>query len=179
MRPDPPPYVFVDIDGVLNAFTTSADMYESRTLEVPSDDGRLWRYPIQVRSRVLDWLRTSITRFDVQWATTWQDAANDVFGPAFELPPLPVAARTDAGFGIAPSHGLWKLIGVAETVGRDPRPFVWIDDEAIPDDADDLLAHLGVAHLCVRPDPMHGISDADLLEIGAFLRCNARTGGHA
>lgn len=158
------PYVFVDVDGVLNALATPTDAHERQVLAVTGG-----RYLIQIRHAVLEWLRRLGDLADVRWATTWQDHANEVLAPAFGLPQLPVACRTVDEHGVAVSHGWWKLAGVIATVAAERRPFVWIDDEAIPVDVADHLAAVDVPYLCVEPDPLLGLTDEQLAEIGAFL----------
>lgn len=160
------PYVFIDVDGVLNALVVPEEPHVHRLLWVPTDG---YSYPIHIRERVLDWLRRLAQDHDVRWATTWQEHANEILAPAFDLPELPIACRDDVGHGFSASHGGWKLAGVIATVAEDRRPFVWIDDDAIPHDVDDHFAALNVPYLCVRPDNALGLSDDQIEEIEQFL----------
>ena len=78
-------------------------------------------------------------------------------GPAAE-PPM------DATAG-----GPWKFAAVRAQVGHERRPFVWVDDEAIPDAADEWLRSIDVPGLLVRPDPDLGLTPADLDAVEAFV----------
>lgn len=158
------PYVFIDVDGVLNALVRPDEPHIERQLRVTGNS-----YRIHIREAVLAWLRDLARDHDARWATTWQEHANEVLAPAFDLPELPIACRDDVGHGLSASHGGWKIAGVIATITEDPRPFVWIDDDAIPHDVDERFAELGVPYLCVRPDDVLGLSDDEIEEIEQFL----------
>lgn len=64
---------------------------------------------------------------DIQWVTTWEHRADSTIAPLCGLPSgLPVLTARDE----AESWGLdWRFLEVRRAVERDPRPFVWIDDD--------------------------------------------------
>lgn len=74
-------------------------------------------------------------QFDLVWATTWEDTANEWWSPALGLPTLSVcpmglgALEKDAQDGV-----FWKTFDIANFVGS--REFVWVDDDITPADAD-------------------------------------------
>jgi len=158
------PYVFPEVDGVLNALRAPGDPHDHRMLHVAGGE-----YPIHIRHSVSAWLRTLGERADVRWATTWEDHANEVLAVAFDLPTFPVGCRDAERARIDRRPSPWKLTGVLALLEADPRPFVWIDDDAIPHSVDEHFSHLGVEHLCVRPHPHHGLSDRHMRDIDAFL----------
>jgi len=131
------PYVFLDVDGVLNALRTPREPHDHRMLRVAGGE-----FPIHVRHAVSAWLRTLGERADVRWATTWEDHANDVLAAAFDLPTFPVGCRDPERSTIDRRPSPWKLRGVLEVLGAEPRPFVWIDDDAIPRSVDDHFGDL-------------------------------------
>jgi hypothetical protein len=97
------------------------------------------------------------------WATTWMGDACNV-EPLLGRPKLPMAAwpddpATEAADVRQSLH--WKLRGLVALAGT--RSFEWVDDELT--DKDQACAaehHSGV--------PRHGLTDADYLELDAWLR---------
>ena len=65
---------------------------------------------------------------EIQWATTWEHRADSAIAPLCGLPsglPRPVASRDEA----EEWESDWKFLAVRRSVERDPRPFIWIDDD--------------------------------------------------
>jgi hypothetical protein len=114
------PVLFVDVDGVISlfGFSTAAD-------ELPGPfhwiDGVAHCIPLAAGERLVQLAE----RFELVWATGWEEKANEylpfILGlPARELPVLVFQGR--AVFGSA--H--WKLEAIAAYAGE--RPAAWIDD---------------------------------------------------
>jgi hypothetical protein len=114
------PILFVDVDGVISVFGFSPD---ADRLPGPFHwiDGVAHCIPPEVGPR----LARLAERFELVWATGWEEKANEylphILGlPLRELPALSFGGR--AVFGSA--H--WKLDTIAEYAGD--RPAAWIDD---------------------------------------------------
>jgi hypothetical protein len=179
---DPRPVIAIDIDGVLNAlcdgprFTVHELTIPALTVKSPFFAGRGER-DVTIRARVdaavIAWVNDLATRFDVVWATSWENAANTVFAPAVGLGQYQVAvssAENPPRFGHVVNGDLaaWKSTVLAGRYHR--RPLVWIDDMAAPhrhhiwrhpDDDEHTLV--------VVPDPDIGLGPADIAEVETFL----------
>ena len=113
------PVLALDVDGTISLFG-----FESDLSEVPGRfhliDGVAHCIPDEAGSRV----RRLAERFEVVWATGWEERANDVLPTILGLPEaLPVLTFGGrAEFGSA--H--WKLEALGE-YARD-RPLAWVDD---------------------------------------------------
>src|ERR671936_1932064 len=113
------PILFVDVDGVISLFG-----FSPTARELPGRfhwiDGVAHCIPEEVGQR----LNRLSERFELVWATGWEEKANEylrhILGLGRELPVLTFDGR--AVFGSA--H--WKLGPIAEYAGD--RPAAWIDD---------------------------------------------------
>ncbi len=140
-----PPLWLLDVDGVLNAATSSPDrsVWDDWQRGEAVAAGRVW--PI--------WFSPTVCRrighlheegsVDVRWLTTWEDDANAGLRELLGLPRLPVAGRArevHAGnpgpHGFVgrtpprPAPGWWKLTVARRVADPDPmRPLVWTDDD--------------------------------------------------
>jgi hypothetical protein len=120
MKMNGPPILFVDVDGVISLFG-----FSPAEGELPGPfhwiDGVAHCIPVAVGRR----LARLSTRFELVWATGWEEKANEylpyILGlPVRDLPCLVFQGR--AVFGSA--H--WKLEAIDEYAGD--RPAAWIDD---------------------------------------------------
>jgi hypothetical protein len=114
------PILFVDVDGVISVFGFSPN---AGKLPGPFHwiDGVAHCIPTDVGERLV---RVS-SRFELVWATGWEEKANEYLPfilnlPSKELPCLMFQGQ--AVFGSA--H--WKLGAISEYAGD--RPAAWIDD---------------------------------------------------
>ena len=150
------PVLFVDVDGVLSLFGFPAGAELPGAVPLGRRNRAL--HPAPHRARRLERLAE---RFELVWATGWEEKANEylprILGLPFrELPVLTFDGR--AVFGS--SH--WKLDAIGAYAGD--RPAAWIDDNM--DGACELWAdHRGAPTLLVRTDPPSGLTDehVDLL----------------
>jgi hypothetical protein len=111
------PLALIDVDGVLNPYAAAAcppgyaehDLFpgDVEPVRVCPDHGRL--------------LGRLTARFDLVWATSWEDEANILLAPLIGLAPLPVIRCRVPGVGY---HE--KLPAIAAAVAE--RPLVWFDD---------------------------------------------------
>ncbi|MEU9233794.1 hypothetical protein AB0D36_15485 [Streptomyces subrutilus] len=108
------------------------------------------------------------------WATTWMAEANECVAPRLGLPPLPVVDWPEPSDEDGRGGIHWKtptLIGYAAG-----RPFVWVDDEITGADRARVAAcHPGRA-LLYRVDPGRGLTGADLVVLGEWLRADQGSG---
>ncbi len=114
------PILFVDVDGVISVFGFSPD---AGKLPGPFHwiDGVAHCIPLDIGQR----LARLSSRFELVWATGWEEKANEYLPyildlPARELPCLMFQGQ--AVFGSA--H--WKLDAISDYAGE--RPAAWIDD---------------------------------------------------
>ena len=143
------PILFVDVDGVISLFGFAPD-----TAQLPGPfhwiDGIAHCIPEVAGER----LKRLADRFDLVWATGWEEKANEylpfILGLDGEYPVLTFDGR--AVFGSA--H--WKLDAIDEYAGD--RPAAWIDDNL--DDACKLWAlERKAPTLLVETQPATGITD--------------------
>ena len=175
------PLLLLDVDGVLNAFgawTLVDDSLPMRRDNVRAPAGwhstRVDGYHLLLNPAHAEWVEALSERFDMVWATMWQDRA-------------PAALAPEVGFGADwpyidfqrhQSHrttrrtglgvGSYKFPGVVATVGD--RPMVWIDDDlepAIYEWAAKRDAE-GIPTLLVQPSPAEGWTKAEFDAVIAF-----------
>jgi HAD domain in Swiss Army Knife RNA repair proteins len=124
------PLLFLDVDGVISLFGFR-EGYGLARGDVPFADcppGRL--HSINgvmhyISGACGDHLRELGERYELVWATGWEETANDylphLLGLPGNLPYLTFEGRVAAGA----AH--WKIDAIAAHAGED-RPFAWIDD---------------------------------------------------
>ncbi len=143
------PILFVDVDGVLSLFGFPA----GETLPGPFHwvEGIAHCIPAASGPR----LARLAERFELVWATGWEEKANEylphILGLPFrDLPVLTFDGR--AVFGSA--H--WKLDAIEEYAGD--RPAAWIDDN-LDETCESWTVNRDAPALLVRTDPPTGITD--------------------
>jgi hypothetical protein len=144
------PILFVDVDGVISVFGFPADQAE---LSGPFHwiDGIAHCIPDAVGSR----LERLAERYELVWATGWEEKANEYLPLILglsprELPWLGFDGR--AVFGTA--H--WKLEAIEEYAGE--RPAAWIDD-SLDEDCVAWADARAAPTLLVRTDSAVGLTD--------------------
>ena len=154
--------LFLDIDGVLNALHESAwDDSVKTDVQVPVEKWGLASsvyetFEMNISPTIGE--RLLATGVDIVWLTTWCDDANTLISPLCGLPSdLPVA-------GILDWHRDWKHEAIMDFYDSCDEPFVWVDDEAIPEEH--TLDPERV--LCIRTDSATGITAAHINEITEF-----------
>jgi hypothetical protein len=155
------PILFVDVDGVISLFGFSPNAGK-----LPGHfhwiDGVAHCIPRDVGERLV---RLS-SRFELVWATGWEEKANEYLPHILELPDpeLPcLMFQGRAVFGTA--H--WKLDAIEAYAGD--RPLAWIDDSL--DDSCQLWARERAAPtLLVETDPTRGLEEAHVEALLGWIR---------
>lgn len=152
------PVLFVDVDGVLSLFGFPADA------ELPGHfhwiDGIAHCIPPDTGPR----LARLADRFELVWATGWEEKANEYLPaildlPFRELPCLSFDGR--ARFGS--SH--WKLDALSEYAGT--RPAAWIDDN-VADGGREWAQLRAAPTLLIETQPPVGLTDEHVDELLAW-----------
>ncbi|MEV4615833.1 HAD domain-containing protein [Kitasatospora sp. NPDC049258] len=148
----PRPLLYLDVDGVLNP------LHPHRAAEF--DSHALLGFTVLLSGRHGEWLRELSGRYDLVWATTWEEEANRHIAPLLGLPPLPVVRFT--GYVPRPDDPRVPLLDLFSGRKWAPivrhaggRPFAWVDD-VIPSS---LLRRtvLRRDRLLLRIDPGQGL----------------------
>lgn len=145
-RHPPRPLLLLDVDGVLNPFAspTCPPGYREHDF-FPDDDP-----PVRLNESHASWLTLLATRFDLAWATGWEDEANTYLSPLFGLPRLPVVRFPPVPF--APAE---KVPPIAAFAGD--RATAWVDD-AHTEEAREWAASRTARTLLVATDPTEGLT---------------------
>lgn len=177
-----PPYLLIDIDGVLNPFPGPGGSlppdYQPHRVDLNGTDVPVWLNPDH-GSWITELHSTGLVR--PIWATSWQSAAARTIGPRLGLDAYP---HIDLGptrqLTRHPNGYLWKRDAVA--TWADQAPLVWIDDDfAHPDHEWARQRALnGVPTLLIQPDPYQGLRRAHIDAVRTWALAvtrNARTNG--
>jgi hypothetical protein len=142
------PLLFVDVDGVISLFGFPS-----------SDDppGRFhWVDGVAhcISDACGERLGRLAERFELVWATGWEEKANEYLPRLLGLPrlSLPVLTFAQAVFGTA--H--WKVEAIDEYAGD--RPAAWIDD-SLDESCHRWAEQRGAPTLLVKTDSAVGLSD--------------------
>jgi hypothetical protein len=163
------PLAFLDVDGVFNVF--AAPSSASHLLRQRLDLG-VGRFNVKLDSAHAAMVkRLADANFELTWGTTWEDYANTYLLGHLGLPgPLPVVAF-EAEMKLPPPELLppskfsyrpycIKAPSVIRYAGD--RPFVWFDDDFLPEDHDWAEARnaAGQPTLLLDIDPVCGLQDS-------------------
>ena len=185
------PLLLLDVDGVLNALDGGDPrLWPDWRLGRATADGRAW--PIRWAPAVVDRLRGwhEQGRVELQWLTTWGHDANLELRALLGLPRLEVAGTYDeepdagstdhdhavAHAAVAPAAPdeltgrWWKHDVVRRLRTADPeRLLLWVDDELHGPGNPFVAWAERHSVLAVGPDPLTGLSPADLDRLEAAL----------
>lgn len=150
------PVVYLDVDGAVSALSPTHGFGDGLPFELFGDE-LILSERLGARLGALD--------AELRWLTTWGADAN-LIAAAMGLPDLPVAGLPPMD---ATAGGPWKFEVVQAQVDLERRPFAWIDDEAIPLEAEAWAASIGVPCLLIEPDPDRGLTPAGLDAVEAFV----------
>ncbi|MEV7677181.1 hypothetical protein ACFRR7_12840 [Streptomyces sp. NPDC056909] len=164
MNPSRKPLLLIDVDGPLNPYGALAapgtpDGYEKHLMR-PSLWARTQPGPLPVLLNPGHGaeLLALTGLYELVWATTWEDDANEWIGPLLGLPELPYIAWPET-HGWAPRGTLWKTRYVLEYAAG--RPFAWVDDEITSYDREWVDREHLAAALLLYVDPGTGLTRPD------------------
>jgi hypothetical protein len=151
------PILFVDVDGVISLFGFNTSAPPAGTFH--SIDGIIHLIGSDAASR----LARLASRFDLVWATGWEEKANEYLVHILEMPDeLPVLSFDGrAVFGSA--H--WKVEAIDDYARG--RPAAWIDDN-LDERAEHWAAGRTEPTLLVRTESDAGITDEHVNRLVRF-----------
>lgn len=171
------PLLYIDVDGPLNPYAAKPERrpagYSTHRMK---PEGWIAQHPGTPPAQVKPlrvWLNADhgrrllelAERYDLVWATTWGEEANEFIGPVLGLPPLP-SVEWPMEPDQEPDATFWKTRPlVAHAAGR---PFAWIDDELGDADRTFVAAHHDGSALLRRVDPRLGLLEADFAALDSF-----------
>ncbi|WP_329035635.1 hypothetical protein OHT61_05805 [Streptomyces sp. NBC_00178] len=156
------PLLMIDIDGPLNPYAALArrPVPEGYSLHRMRPTG--WKegtpLPVLLSADHGAELLALTARYELVWATTWKDEANEWVAPHLGLPPLPYVDWPSM-HAVTADGTYWKTRHVVDYAGG--RPFAWVDDEISDLDTAWVAAHHPGRALLRRIDPWVGLSRAD------------------
>ena len=107
-------------------------------------------------------------RYELVWATAWENHANLILAPALGLPSLPVVRFSDPApgeVGHAWAGRTWKLPSVQRFAGQ--RSLAWVDDD-LHADAYAWAALRRIPAKLIRTDPRLALTDDHIRSLLAF-----------
>jgi hypothetical protein len=124
------PLLFLDVDGVISlfGFREGYGLAAGNEPFANCPPGRL--HSINgvmhyISGACGGYLRELGARYELVWATGWEETANDYLPHLLELPGHLPYLTFDGRVAAGSAH--WKIDAIAEHAG-DHRPFAWIDD---------------------------------------------------
>lgn len=181
------PMLLVDVDGPLNPYAAKPharpEGYETHRLLTPrweaAERRRLteWGLPNKRVKPLRVWLNPehgaalAALPFELVWATTWEEEANDFVAPVLGLPTLPFIAwqspRPEPTGGV-----FWKTPEiVAWAKGRE---FAWLDDEITDADRAWVAEHHPAPALLHRIDLRRGLVSDDFAVLESWAALTSR-----
>lgn len=175
--------IFLDVDGVFNAFAWNASHQAEQHWPVDPVTAPINGYRFTWFEAVIDWINQTEAREDVQfhWLTTWRSNAprlvapvvgiNGATWPVFDGDDEPASFNASWG-GTREPAGWWKLSCVESYFGDNPDcRVVWIDDDLFDSQARAFAKPLEEQGriILIQPSPHLGLTPAHLTNINAFL----------
>ncbi len=168
------PVLFLDVDGVLNAYALDPilagfDDFEVHEVTIGDDTG--FRMTLDLRLSPGMGQALATLPAEIVWLTTWEHNADQLIAPLVGLPRgLRVLSPPS---GAKTGTPLWKLDALRQSVSLNPTPFVWLDDDLnlfrAAVSAEKWASELPVPSLLIAPDPRAGILPEDIEAIEEFL----------
>jgi hypothetical protein len=164
------PLLFLDVDGPLIPFGGPSPSHRVEPEELIAGGN-----PLLTRIDPAVGRRLAALRYEMVWATTWEEDANEIVAPRLGLPSLPMVRwpepspeeERDIRAG---RH--WKTRPlVAWAAGR---PFAWIDDEITRADRAWVAAHHDGPALLHQVDPHVGLGSKDFAVLTGWAESLAR-----
>ncbi|MEU1349891.1 HAD domain-containing protein [Streptomyces sp. NPDC005776] len=164
------PLLLIDIDGPLNPYAAltrrRAPRGYTRHRMRPTGWTEGPALPVLLNPEHGGELLALAGRYELIWATTWKDEANEWIGPRLGLPALPYIDWPQM-HGSPPDGTYWKTRYIVEYAAG--RPFAWIDDEITERDRAWVAEHgAGRESLLLPIDPRVGLERADFDALAAW-----------
>ncbi|RSS82745.1 HAD domain-containing protein [Streptomyces sp. WAC06614] len=155
------PLLLIDVDGPLNPYGARPERrppgYTTHRMRPTGFTAgrplRVWLNPGHGAQ-----LLALARRYELVWATTWKDEANDWIGPHLGLPRLPYIDWPEM-HGRAPRGTFWKTQYVLEYAAG--RAFAWIDDDIADPDREYVDQRHPAPALLMRIDERIGLVGDD------------------
>lgn len=167
------PLLLLDVDGPLNPYAAKAtrrpEGYETHRYDWSGLNLRVWLNP-EHGAKLLD------LGYELVWATMWENEANSFIGPKIGLPELPFIDFRNNGRVIVGGSNVY----LGELYVKTPRisyvmkkyhygrPFIWVDDEATPQDEQFLRETTDSEVKVFTIDPKIGLTNEDFDEMKAW-----------
>lgn len=171
------PLLLLDVDGPLYPFAakphrppegyTTYRTKPASWIAANAPRQPLFVRPLRVWLNVDHGARLLALPYDLVWATTWKQEANEWIGPPLHLPELPYVDwprqhHTD------PDGIHWKTRYLVEWAAG--RPFAWVDDEITAADRAWVSCHHGAPALLHWVNPRLGLREADFAVLADWGR---------
>ncbi|WP_141584627.1 HAD domain-containing protein [Actinomadura sp. WMMA1423] len=148
IRPSAKPMLYLDIDGVLNP--------ERPSRLGESVDHLIGRLTVRLSPHHREWLAELGERYELVWASTWEEHANTYIAPLLGLPELPYVALTayryrpdDPPLPVTQLPQMRKWAPILRHA--DGRRFAWLDDIIPLRARRQALPHRGILLVPVHP----------------------------
>ena len=160
---------YSDFDGVYNV--PSSEHASSSAAVYPVDSKFLTRHDMiswnpDVLASFEELIKTG--HFDFIWHTTWNDASNIRLAAA-AMGLVGFDTHTDAKLNEKAKNKRewteWKAHSIVADQAINPRPFIWVDDNAPVFWEDFVRGHTRAPSLIIKTDSRHGLSRDNLLTI--------------
>lgn len=155
-----PPYLLIDIDGVLNPFPGPGGSVPPGYRPHRLDPNGHANVPVWLDADHGAWIVAARSMRLVRpvWATSWMREANRLVAPLLGMDSIPyIDLGSPDIFTPHPWGYLWKRDPVSAWIGD--APIVWIDDDFAPPDHEWARQRSlgGAPTLLIQPDPFRGL----------------------
>ncbi|GGT96159.1 hypothetical protein [Streptomyces violascens] len=173
------PLLLLDVDGPLNPYGARLPqlrgyrahrLHPSCWLARQTPGSRRHRRGLRVYLNPDHGPRLRSLPYELAWATTWMNEANEMIAPAVGLPPdLPFIAWPEL-FATDPDGLYWKTRPLLKWAAG--RPFAWVDDMITDLDETYVRDNHDSPALMWRVHPRRGLREADFRKLTQWAAAN-------